>query len=197
MARGQILPEEGGVAPAHRRGSGASPRAAAGLLRRHPAGECTCPGRRRGLPPDRGAATAPGRGASPGSWQALARGREEIFPVGSLVCWIQWKESQEKPLLPAWSREVCRVVACGQCLLQVSDPFLPGSCAVAAGRFEAASDSLLKRPCFSPPIQFFLVVLFPLSTSGSGVSCSLGTPRPPLAEVHQDRLCGVRIMDAC
>lgn len=26
-------------------------------------------------------------------------------------------------------------------------------------------------------------------------SCSLGTPRPPLAEVHQDRLCRVRIMD--
>lgn len=40
---------EGGVVPAHRRGSGASPRPAAGLLRRHPAGECTCPGERWGL----------------------------------------------------------------------------------------------------------------------------------------------------
>lgn len=45
---------EGGVAPAHLRGSGASPRPAAGLLRHHPAGECTCPGERWGLAASRG-----------------------------------------------------------------------------------------------------------------------------------------------
>lgn len=127
---------------------------------------------------------------------------EGIFPVGSLVSWIQSKENQEKPLLPARSREVCWVVACGQRLPQVSDPsslgvVQEGASAVAADRFEAASDLLLKRPCFLPPIHFFLAPWFPLSTQGLGVSCSLGTPRPPLPEVHQDRLCGVRIKDTC
>lgn len=77
---------------------------------------------------------------------------EGIFPVGSLVSWIQWKENQEKPLLPARSREVCWVVACGQRLPQVSDPsslgvVQEGALAVAADRFEVASDLLLKRPC--------------------------------------------------
>lgn len=71
------------------------------------------------------------------------------------------------------------VVACGQRLPQVSDPsslaaLREGTSAGAAGRFEAASDLLLKRPCFLPPVHFFLVPLLPLSTSGLGVSCSLG-----------------------
>lgn len=59
------------------------------------------------------------------------------------------------------------VVPCGQSLPQVSDPFLLGAVwegtpAVAAARFEAASD-LLKRPCFLLQINFFLVALFALS----------------------------------
>lgn len=63
---------------------------------------------------------------APVSWQAVAGGREEIFPVSSLVGLIQWKESQEKPLLPARSREQRRAVACGQRLPQVSEPSSPG-----------------------------------------------------------------------
>lgn len=73
--------------------------------------------------------------AAPVSWQAVARGREEIFPVSSLVSSIQWKESQEKPSLPARSREQCWAVVCGQRLLQVSESSSPGAERVREGTY--------------------------------------------------------------
>ena len=56
----------------------------------------------------------------------IARGREEIFPVSSLSS-IQWKESQENPLLPAGSREERWAAASVLWLLQVSEPSAPGA----------------------------------------------------------------------
>lgn len=76
---------------------------------------------------------------APVSWQAVAGGREEIFPVVSLVSSLRWKESQEKPLLPAGSRERCRAVVCGQRLRQVSEPSSPGPMRVREGLYFTSS----------------------------------------------------------
>lgn len=114
--------------------------------------------------------------------------------MGSLVSWIQWKENQEKPLLPAGkcaglSRvgSVCRRWVIPSSLGAVRE----GAPAGAAGRFEAASDlRLLRNPASC--LQFV----------SSLCHCFLSARKAweflvPLAEVLQDRLCGVRIMDTC
>lgn len=202
MARGQILPEEGG------RGSTCSPARLWSVSKsssrfaetppswgmhlpgqqvRAAAGPRCCRGTRKGSLTWVLAGTCRRKGFSP--WAPSLAGSSGRKPGKTIAA------SQEQG-------SVCWVVACGQRLPQVSDPsslgvVQEGASAVAADRFEVASDLLLKRPCFLPPIHFFLAPWFPLSTQGLGVSCSLGTPRPPLPEVHQDRLCGVRIKDTC
>lgn len=137
--RGQILPGEGG------RGSACTPaqlwrlsKASSSLLRRHPAGECTCPGERWELAAYcwcclRCVASGRGAGRSTCFLAGDCRGNGRDFPLSSLFISIQWKESQEKPLLPAWSREQCWAAARGQSLLQVSEPSSLGPLRVREG----------------------------------------------------------------
>lgn len=71
-----------------------------------------------------------------------------------------------------------------------------GALAAAAGRFEAASDLLLKRPCFLPPIYFFLCHCLLSAHKAWVFLIALEIPGHSWKGCIR-RLCGVRIIDAC